>query len=368
VLAFEAGLDAEQPDHPAIVRVLREAPQEWRGHAPVDRDAGRALDQDFFAALDRLRAKVNAWYTANAADKQALIARATHLATSADLPRAIDEVKRLQAQWKDTGPVPHAESRTMWDEFRARCNAVFERRQQEQVEQNAVLEQAKVAAEELCQQIEAASGQGPADRPGGEAQLRAWQEAFHALGELPRNDARKLHDRYQRAMTKYDALIAGLEQRARDAAEENVLTAARHVRAYQRAVIQADATRDELKATAEAFMAGVPRWPHKNILQALRQSLSRADFTEADDAAREQALRRLCIHAEILSDSRTPPEDVSQRREQEMQMLQQGLGQKRQADARDWEAMRIEWLGLPAAEPAVHDELERRFMLCLKRR
>ena len=30
--------------------------------------------------------------------------------------------------------------------------------------------------------------------------------------------------------------------------------------------------------------------------------------------------------------------------------------------------MRIEWLGLDAAEPAVHDELERRFMRCLKRR
>ncbi len=101
VLAFEAGLDAQQPDHPLIMRVLREAPQEWRSHAPVDRDASRPLDADFFSALDRLRAKVNAWHAGNAADKQALIARASQLATTVDIPRAIDEVKRLQAQWKD---------------------------------------------------------------------------------------------------------------------------------------------------------------------------------------------------------------------------------------------------------------------------
>jgi hypothetical protein len=29
--------------------------------------------------------------------------------------------------------------------------------------------------------------------------------------------------------------------------------------------------------------------------------------------------------------------------------------------------MRIEWLGLSAAEAAVHDEMERRFMRCLLR-
>ncbi len=370
VLAFEAGIDAGHPDHPMMARVLREAPQEWRRHTPVDRDANRPVEADFFGALDRLRTQVNAWYDANATDKQALITRASQLATSPDLPRAIDEAKRLQAQWKNIGPVPHAQSQALWEEFRAQCNAVFERRQQEHAQQAAVQEQARSAAEDLCRQIEEASQEGPADRPSGEARLREWQESFHALGELPRHDARKLHDRYQRAMSKYDSLIAGLEQRERDAAEANVLAAARHVRAYQRAVIQGDAARDELKSTAAAFIDGVPRWPGKAILQALRQSLAdaqAAQFTDQDDTAREQALRKLCIHAEILGDTATPAEDAGLRREQEMQMLQQGLGQKRQADKRDWDAMRIEWLGLAAAEPAVHDALEQRFMGCWKR-
>ncbi|MEO6368448.1 MAG: DUF349 domain-containing protein [Steroidobacteraceae bacterium] len=372
VLKFEAGLDAAQSDHSMLMRVVREAPQEWRRNAPVDRDAGRPLDAEFFSVLDRLRTRLNAWYAANSSDKQALIARASQLtATTADLAPAIEEVKQLQIQWKATGPVPHAQSEAMWNEFRALCNAVYDRRQQEFAQQAATLDEAKSAAVDLCVQIEQASQEGPADRPTGEARLREWQDAFHALGGLPRADARGLHERYQRAMTRYDSLIAGLAQRDAAAIETNALAAAQRVRAYQRAVMEANAVQEELKAAADAFIAGVPRWPSKGVLQALRQSLARAHsaaFREANDSAREQALRRLCLHAEILSGAATPEEDAALRRDQEMQLLRQGLGQARQADERVWDAMQIEWLGLDAAAPAVHDELERRFMRCMQRR
>ncbi len=371
VKAFEAGLDAERPDHPAMARVLREAPQEWRRHSPVERDAGRALDVEFFGRLDGLRARVNAWHEENAAAKQGMITRATQLAAQADLSRAIDEVKRLQAQWKTIGPVPHSRSQAMWDEFRAACNAVFARRQQEIAQLNETLGQAKAAAEELCGQIEQACGQGPADRPSGEASLREWEDAFNALGELPRAEARSLRDRYQRAVAKYSALINGLAQREAEAAEASVFTAARHVRAYQRAVLRGDADRDALKAAAVSYLDSVARWPGKAILQALRQGISRAEqgeFAQGDDAAREQALRRLCIRAEILGGRITPPEDAGLRREMELQLLSQGLGQVRQADERAWEALRLEWLGLDAAEPDVHDALEQRFTSSLKLR
>src|SRR5690606_19497099 len=112
--------------------------------------------------------------------------------------------------------------------------------------------------------------------------------------------------------------------------------------------------RDAFRTAAEAFIAGVPRWPGKDILRALRQALAAAgsaEFMNTDDAAREQALRKLCIHAEILSGTPTPAEDAGLRREQELQLLSQGLGQARQADDRAWYALRIEWLGLGAAEP-----------------
>jgi len=375
VLAFEAGLDAEQPDHPLIVRVLREAPQEWRGHAPVDRDAGRPVETEFHRALDRLRGRVNGWYARNAADKESLVAQARQLATAEDGAQAVDAVKRLQAEWKATGPVPHTQSQALWDEFRALCNAVYERRQQAFAQQSATLESAKAQAVALCAQIEQSSHEAPADRQSGPAKRREWQDAFDAIGELPRADARGLRERFQRAMTRYETLLAGQDQRDAEAAESNVHAAARYARAYQRAVLQGATgeAREALRNAADAFITGVPRWPNKGALQAVRQALARADSTEfatatTDDAAREQALRRLCIRAEIFTSTATPPEDAALRRDHEMQLLRQGLGQARQVEDRDWEAMRLEWLGIVAVAPEVHDELERRFMQCLERR
>jgi len=373
VMAFEAGIDAEQPDHPLIARVLREAPRDWRRHAPVNRDAGRPIEAEFYRALDRLRARVTAWHSRNAADKQALIARAQQLATAGDTALAVDEVKCLQTQWKTTGPVPHSQSEALWVEFRTLCNAVYERRQRAFAEQSAALELAKVQAVALCGQIEQSMRQSPADRQSGQALLREWQAAFAAIGELPRTEARSLRERFQRAMSGYEALLAGLEQRAIDAVETHVRTAAKHVRAYQRAVSECatDAEREALRIAADAFMAGVPRWPNKGTREALRQALVRTDsaeFATEDDAARELALRTLCVHAEILSAAATPPEDAGLRREHELELLRQGLGQAGRVDDRAWEAMRLEWLGISAVAPGVHDELERRFVQCLAQR
>jgi len=362
-----------EPDYAQIQRVLRLAPPEYRGHAPVDRVAARALDADFYGALDRLRARVTAWHARNLADKQALIERARSLASAADLPRAIDDVKQLQARWKATGPVPHPQSQALWDEFRTLCNAVFDRRQQQVAQLQATLAEAKAKAEAVCVAVEQATATGPTDRGSGEAQLRAWQDEFDAAGELPRGDDRALRDRFRRSMAAYAALIDGLGRRDAEAAEANALAAARHVRAAQRAVIEAadEAQRAALREAAEAFIAGVPRWPHKSLAQTLRQSLARADsadFAAATDAMREQALRELCIRAEILGGVATPTEDTARRREVELGMLRQGLGQARRMDERDWDAMRTEWFGLPAAPPAVHDALEQRFLQSLRQR
>ncbi|MCU0757585.1 MAG: DUF349 domain-containing protein [Steroidobacteraceae bacterium] len=369
VLAFEAAIDAERPDHPLVARVLREAPQEWRSHAPVDREAARPVEAEFHRALDRLRSRVEAWQARNAADKQALVVRARQLAQLDDLGRAVEETRRLQAEWKATGPAPHAQSQALWEEFRALCNGVFERRQQAFAAQAAALGESQARAETLCAEIEQAAGEPPPDRQAAESRLLEWRAAFDALGELPRPVARSLRQRFQAALARHESLLASLERRAAESAESSLLAAAREVRALQRALLQG-AAEDEceaLRGAAESGVAGVARWPSKAVAQALRQALAgarAADFVAAagDDADRERALRRLCVRAEILAAASTPAEDATLRREVELQMLSRGLGQARRVEARDWEAMHAEWLGVAAIEPARHDALERRFL------
>ena len=367
---FEATQQGEQADFPLVAQVLREAPREWRSHSPVDRDASRPAEIEFQQAMDRLRTMLNGWYERNEADKRSLITQARHLSTMEDTAQAIDGVKRLNVLWKETGPVPREQSQALWDEFRSLCDALFQRREQAYTQYSAALEAAKTQAVALCEQVEQAAGEAAEDRLPGHAKVAEWHAAFEALGELPRADARSLRDRLQRAVSRYEEGLARQDSRDAEAAESNLLEAGQQVRAYERAVMRdaPGAERETLKNAVEHFMAGVRRWP-KGGLQALKQALTRADSAPAaDDATREQALRMLCIRMEILSSTPTPPEDETLRQEYQMRLLMESMGQGKRADAQDWDAMLLEWVGIGAVSPEVHEELQRRFMRCLAKR
>jgi hypothetical protein len=368
--AFEASLQAESPDYGFIQQVLREAPQEWRSHFPVDRDAGRPVEKEFNAVLDRLRAHLNGWFENNKADRQALIALARRLTATEDTTQAIEEVKRLQVRWKESGPVARDQHQALWEEFRSLCDAVFDRRQQAQAQYSAALEAAKAQVLMLCEQVErAAADAAVLEKASAHAQVREWNSAFDAIGELPRNESRSLRERFDRALGKFEAALAQQDQRNAAAGESNLFDAARRIRAYERAAMRGapEDERTALGSAAEEFIASVARWP-KGSLQALKQALLRASTIDGNEGAREKSLRRLCIRAEILASAPTPPEDAALRSDYEMRLLMEGLGQARQADDRDWDTMRLEWISIGAITPAVHDELEQRFRSCLARR
>ena len=368
--AFVASLDAEHADHHLVMQVLREAPREWHSHSPVDREASRHVENEFRQSMDRLRQVQDSWYERNAGEKSALIAQARHLSTVEDTTLAIDGVARLQAQWKETGPVQRDRSQALWDEFRTLCDAVYQRREQAYAQYSAGLEAARGSAVALCEQVEQAVSLDATERVSTHTMIREWQDAFEALGELPRSDARGLRDRFERAIGRFEAGLARQEQRSAVAAESNLFAAGRHVRAYERALMQDTASdeRETLRTAAENFVAGVQSWP-RGGLQALKQALARADSVAADDvASRERALRAVCIRSEVLSSTPTPHEDEELRRDYQLRLLLEGLGQAVRSDDRDWEAMVLEWVGIGAVAPDVHETLELRFQRALANR
>jgi hypothetical protein len=368
--AFEASEDPEHPDYKLIGQVLREAPREWRRHSPVDPDASRPAEIEFQRSMDRLRKILAGWYERNEADKNALIAQARQLSTLEDTSQAIEGVKRLNVLWKETGPVSRDRSQALWDEFRGLCDAVFQRREQAYAQHSAGLVAARTQAVALCEQVEQANGAPAMERLAAHAQIREWRAAFDGIGELPRADARGLRDRFERALSRFETALADQDRRDLEAAGSNLLEAGRQIRAYERAVMQ-DAPPDDsaaLKSAAEAFMAGVHRWP-KGGLQALKQALARADSaSSADEAARERTLRTLCIRCEIASSTPTPPGDQELRREYQMRLLMERMGQASAMVDQDWDAMLLEWIGIGAVAPEIHEELQQRFMRCLANR
>ena len=363
--AFETTQDAQNPDWRLVASVLREAPQEWRRYFPVERESGRILQREFDASMERLQARLDTWHERNVAQKISLIHQADQLRAGEDSREAIDAVKRLQALWKETGAVPRDRDQALWNEFRVHCDAVYQKRQQAYAEYTAGLEASKANAVALCEEAErAAALSGPELLESG-AKIPEWRAAFEALGEMPRVEARGLHDRFERAVDLCAARMA--EQRVRDAEQSfaHLFEAGRRIQAYEWSVADnaGMSERETLKQAAEIFIAHVPAWP-KGGHQLVEEMLSKAgSAVERDLESREKALRTLCIRCEIRSETPTPAEDEALRREYQVQRLMRGMGQGSRA-ADDWDAMMFEWLRIGAISPPVHESLRERFLRC----
>jgi len=364
--AFEAGHNWEQPDWRTVVVALRESRQEWRQYGAVDRAAGKALQQKFDALTAGLQSRLDAEYARNIKAKQGLVEAAQRLVASDDSRKAIDEVKALQQQWRTVGLVPRAEDQRLWEEFRQHCDAVFQKRHHESNEYTAALEANKSQAIALCEQLEALatlSGKQLLEEIAKTANPRV---TFEALGEFPRAESRALHNRFERALESCERAVERQEANAVEQSWSDLFDAANHVRAYRLAAAQAadPGEREALKQAAETRIAGVAQWP-KGSLETLKMEL--ASEADGDVTANEKALRMLCIRAEIITDTPTPPEDQSMRREYQVQRLIKSMGQGNGGDETALDAMALEWIGVGPTEEATYLSLLERFKRCRQR-
>ena len=368
--AVETALQGEHWDWRLAASVLREAPQEWRCHFPVERSANRSIQKEFDAALERLRFTLDVWFARNVADRRTLIARARQLLAQEDSREAIEAVQRLQRVWKETGPAPRDLTHLLWGEFRDVCDAVYEKREQAYVEYKVGLEANKTAAMSLCEEAELMGTASGSALLAAETQFAAWRAAFEALGELPRADARSVHDRLERAIEACQGRIATRLERDARRALTDLLTAGDLIQAYQWSVLaNADpAEQATLKAAANDFIAGVKLWP-KDALPVIVERMGHAEtLCAADGAAREKALRLVCIRCEIAHEIPAAPQDEALRREYQIQRLVQSMTHGRnngsRGDTADAAAAVLDWVRIGVITPAVYGELRARFGRC----
>jgi hypothetical protein len=364
--AFEAGHNWEQPDWRTVIVALRESRQEWRRYPAVDRAPGKALQQKFDAVTASLQARLDAEYARNIKAKEALVERAQRLLGSEDSRKAIEDVKALQQQWRTVGMVPRPEDQRLWEQFRQHCDAVYQKRQHESNEYTASLEANKAKAVALCEELESIARLSGKELLEGAAKAPDLRVAFEALGEFPRAEARGLHARFERALESCERSVARQKASDADRSWSDLFDVANRVRAYRLATSRAaDAAEcDALRQEVETHIAAVARWP-KGGLETLKKELDRGN--SGDIAANEKALRLLCIRAEILTDTPTPPEDQSLRREYQVQRLIKNMGQGSSADETTLDAMAMEWVSVGPTEEATYLALLERFKRCRER-
>lgn len=315
--AYLTETDWQRADMKAAEQILRTARDAWLGCSPVDRQAGRAVEQQFEALQEQLHERLKAFWERNATAKAALVAEAEALLMdSADIEERINRAKGLQQRWRTIGAVlPRQRDQALWGSFRAACDGLFEARDSARASQQTEIRELAGQCAAVLDDFEHTLRE-LAPEAATEAQARTLAERLRDLDRLPPALRQPLAARRGELLDRHRSLV---RQRA---------AAGRLAR-----LAELEATDAQVPATAGATIA-------------------------------LDTLRRLALRAEQAAGIAPPPEDEPLRLEVQVERLRAGLGGNEDEDPL---TLAERWCALgpksPDAEP-----LRARFFAALRAR
>ena len=170
---------------------------------PMPREEGKELSKKFWAALktffhnkgeffrqleskreENLKAKVDLCEQVEAI-----------LAAGEESPEITQTVIELQRQWKNVGQVPEKQKNTIFDRFKAACDAFFNKKRSKNQETEREFEGNLAQKIALIERIEAAATAN-ADL----SQLNEFKKEWNTIGFVPKKDMQSIQKRYINAV------------------------------------------------------------------------------------------------------------------------------------------------------------------------
>ena len=310
-----------------LAKELHDIQERWKTVAEAPRAQAQALWHRYRQAADPLQTRVREFFAhrnqerrGNLERKTALVERAEALADSTDWIKTADELKRLQTEWRQVGPVPRQESRVTWKRFRDACDKFFSRRQADLAERKEAWTANLARKEELCKRAEEIAGSTDWER--GASEIRRLQAEWKTVGPVRRNKSEAVWARFRAACDLFferfkrrdeidlqskqadrEALVAELEGLAPPSAgspegapavhggAEGLLERVRSLRS--RWNLSPAAVRHGADPLSARFMGALER-----VMTAYPTAFA---GTELDVEANRQRMERLCARVEALT-------------------------------------------------------------------
>ena len=188
-----------------LARELHEIQERWKTVAEAPRAQAQALWHRYRQAADPLQIRVREFFVVrneerrtNLQKKVALIERAEAIADSTDWIKTADELKKMQVEWQQIGPVPRQDSKAVWKRFREACDRFFTRRNADLAQRKEVWSANLARKEALCKRAEEiAVSVGEWDKHA--AEIRRLQAEWKTIGPVRRNKSEAIWQRFRAA-------------------------------------------------------------------------------------------------------------------------------------------------------------------------
>ena len=183
---------------------LHEIQERWKQVAEAPRAQAQALWHRYRQAADPIQAKAREFFAQRAEErganlklKMALIERAEALADSTDWIKTADELKKLQAEWQQVGPVPRQDTKITWKRFRDACDRFFTRRNADLNERKETWTANLAKKDALCARAEELAASREWERAASE--IRRLQAEWKTIGPVRRTKSEAIWQRFRTA-------------------------------------------------------------------------------------------------------------------------------------------------------------------------
>jgi len=376
---FLARVDWTRVDWRQAQRAERALREGWETLGEVETRHHRGMERRFRGALKQLDDRLTAEREANQALKRQLISQVESLVEAPDLTRAIEETKRLQAQWRTTVAARQRDENRLWQQFRTASDAVFARRRQrfeaqnQELEDNLRLRQAILAeAEALAVAPEAPSPPTSLATSGGDplAELEArWRESAHL--PVPRPAAAELDRGWRHALER---IQTGRQEQGAARRREHLALLSRQ----DRICTELEQALELGKDLAQARARAAEQWqalsvqPDDRFAQGMAARYHRAQEAAAagTDLAKERAAlgqerAEICLRLEILAQIPSPPEYATERLAYQVNRLQEHMGSGDRGPQANLDGLVDAWYQVGPVPAAGAVAQERRFQRVL---
>ncbi|THB69135.1 MAG: DUF349 domain-containing protein [Gammaproteobacteria bacterium] len=197
--------DTDWNDKPAwreIISIYHKQISKWKEIGFVDRKDLKSINNRFDSAIKNLKQHINGYYKENKKDKEELIEKVSSNIELDDINSAIEKTIFIQKQWKEIGPTFRSDEQPLWNKFRSACDAVFEKRRQQNREQNSILKENLQQKNSLVEQIEKIA-ELPEDSFFHEkSKVEELQNSWNEITEISERDHKSAEERLKKALYK----------------------------------------------------------------------------------------------------------------------------------------------------------------------
>ncbi|MCC5928841.1 MAG: DUF349 domain-containing protein [Cyclobacteriaceae bacterium] len=207
-------------DWNAKTKAILELQKQWEAIGGLPREAAREVNKKFWNAFKsffnhkgQFFKKIEESRLDNLKQKEALVEKAEAVKDSEDFAGTAEELKNLQRQWKEIGPVPERFRNQVYDKFKAACDHFFNRKRESTGQSEKEYEQNLKKKKAICEEIQKLIDSDSIKFEDLEQYIEDWS----SIGFVPKNSMKSIQNKL------VEVIEAAIEKAGFSEEEENKL-------------------------------------------------------------------------------------------------------------------------------------------------